>query len=196
MVSVGRYRERGENRLDRTVGRYRRRPLCTVGRCNRWPPCTVGRSKACVFERRISAVRAAHERLYGALVVAGMSIQALPRDRIPARLVGAVAFDGLMNKATFEKLALRLGQHVRRLPSPLLHVGSRQQQSPVVVSDVLPGHLQKKCLGVEAQCRVGGRIDDRPWQGHKPACVAPRATLAALVAPVHVNAVPAGSASR
>lgn len=181
MVSVWRYRAWAKIGAHRTVGRYRRGALCTVWRSYSCPLCTVGRSKACVFERCSLAVCAALESLDCPHVIAWVTVQGVPRHRVPTRLVGAMALHGLMNEPSVQQFALCLAQHVRRLPASCLHVGARQKQSPVVVPDILPCNLQKQGAGVHAQAGIGGGIEDGPGQRHKTASIPP---AIALLAPV------------
>jgi hypothetical protein len=162
MVSVWRYRPSGNSTLDRSVGRNRRRCPCPVGRCNRRPCCTALRAKRRVFQRRVLAICTTLKCLQRARVVARKTVQGLPGDGVPTRFIGPVTLHCFVNEPRVQQFALRLAEHVSRLPAPALHVGARQQQSPVVVAHELTRHFQQQRPSVHRQTAIRGAIPRRP----------------------------------
>ncbi len=196
MVTVRRCRGSGKSGPDSTVRRCRQALLYTARRCNRGPLYTARRCKGCVFQWHSVAIGASPKQLLRADVVRRMSIEHLPSHREPRGFVGPASLDGLMNKAGLDEFTQRTGNDVIAPPTALGQVGGRGQKTPVVVADELPGNLHEQRARRVAQSGVCRAIQDSPWQGYKPAGIAPRATLVARVALVHCNAVPWGSASR
>lgn len=168
MVSVRRCRRGRKNTPDSTGRRSRRGTLYTGRRCNGSPLYTGRRSKGCVF-----LVSATHERRSRTRVVTGYFVERPPCDRVPARLIGAVALHSLMDEPGFDQITLGPRYHVCALPAAFGKVSSRRQQPPVVVAHKLACQLKKQSTRRMAQSSVGGAIQHAPRQGYKTACVAP-----------------------
>ena len=192
MVSVRRCRRGYKNTPDSTGRRCRRGTPYTGRRCNRRPPYTGRRSKACVF-----LIGTPHKRLGSTKVETGDFVERLPCDGVPARLVGAMAFDCLMNEPGFDQVTLGPCNHVCTFPAACGQIGGGCQKASVVVEYELARQLkeQRACRVAEAQ--EGRAIQYGPWQGDKPPRIATRALLAAFVTAVsHCRRQPIAAAGQ
>src|SRR5689334_6543689 len=106
-------------------------------------------------------------------VIVWVSVEGVPRHRVPAGLVGSLALDRFVDEPFLEQLSFCPSDYVRTLPTPLaMQVRPRAQQTPVVVTAQLASHLEKQRLRRMAQTGVGGAVEDRPWQSQERSAVA------------------------